>query len=142
MSSANVNDRASIERLYPREAFEADAARNALPKADVLHGVRIASAVSGDGAFELQRTAQQVGENDPLGDTLFLAPFPTVAEGALRQTPAYGAAEETSGALAKASDKRPDYDAFVDRIAEAARRAAFKDPIGRHEPRLKGFHGG
>ena len=32
--------------------------------------------------------------------------------------------------------------AFVDRIAEAARRAAFKDPIGRHEPRLKGFHGG
>ena len=142
MSSANVNDRASIERLYPHEAFEADAARNALPKADVLHGVRIASAVSEDGAFELQRTSQQVGENDPLGDTLFLAPFPTEAQGALRQTPAYGGAEENPGALAKAADKLPDYDAFVDRIAETARRAAFKDPIGRHEPRLKGFHGG
>ena len=142
MSSANVNDRASIERLYPREAFEADAAKNALSKADVLYGVRIASAVSGDGAFELQRTAQQVGESDPLGDTLFLAPFPTEAEGALRQTPAYGAAEENPDGLSKTADKLPDYDAFVDRIVEAARRGAFKDPIGRHEPRLKGFHGG
>src|SRR3712207_4919120 len=128
MNSANVNDRASIERLYPREAFEADAARNALPKADVLHGVRIASEAAEDGAFDLKRASQQVGENDPLGDTLFLAPFPAEAQGALRQTPAYGAAEETPGALAKAGAKRPDYDAFVDRIAETARRAAFKDP--------------
>ncbi|HEX8166072.1 MAG TPA: hypothetical protein VF601_09825 [Beijerinckiaceae bacterium] len=142
MSSANVNDRASIERLYPRDAFEADAARNALPKADVLHGVRIASGVSESGEFALQRTSQQAGENDPLGDTLFLAPFPTEAGGALRQTPAYGGAEENPDALAKAADKRPDYDAFVDRIVETARRATFKGPIGRHEPRLKGFHGG
>jgi hypothetical protein len=142
MSSANVNDRATIERLYPREAFEADAARNARPKADVLHGVRIASEVSEDGAFTLQRTPRQVGENDPLGDTLFLAPFLGEAQGALRQTPAYGGAEETPDALATASDKRPDYEAFIDRIAETARRAAFKDPIGRHEPRLRGFHGG
>ena len=142
MSSANVNDRASIERLYPREAFEADAARNALPKADVLHGVRIASEIAADGAFALQRTSQQVGENDPLGDTLFLAPFLGGAEGTLRQKPDYGGAEESPGALAKTADKGPDYDAFVDRIVETARRAAFKDPIGRHEPRLRGFHGG
>ncbi len=142
MSSANVNDRASIERLYPRKAFEEDAARNALPKADVLHGVRIASEVAEGGEFTLQRTSRQVGENDPLSDTLFLAPFPTEAQGVLRQTPAYGGAEETPDALAEAGTKRPDYDAFVERIVETARRAAFKDPIGRHEPRLRGFHGG
>ena len=142
MSSANVNDRASIERLYPRDTFEADAARNALPKADVLHGVRIASEVSESGEFAFQRTSRQVGESDPLGDTLFLAPFPTEAQGALKQTSAYGGAEESPGALAKAGAKRPAYDIFIDRIVETARHAAFKDPIGRHEPRLRGFHGG
>jgi hypothetical protein len=142
MSSANVNDRATIERLYPRKAFAEDGAKNARPKADVLHGVLIASEVSQSGEFTLQRTSRQVGENDPLGDTLFLAPFPIEGQGALRQTPAYGGAEETPDALAKAQDKRPDYEAFIDRIAETARRAAFKGPIGRHEPRLRGFHGG
>jgi hypothetical protein len=142
MSTANVNDRATIERLYPREAFEADAAKNANPKADMLHGVRIASEVSESGEFTLQRTRNQVGENDPLGDTLFLAPFLGEAQGALRQSPGYSGAEENPDALPKAADKRPDYEAFIDRIAETARQAAFKDPIGRHEPRLRGFHGG
>jgi hypothetical protein len=78
MTSANVNDRAGIERLYPREAFRSDAAKNARGKAAVLHGVLIASEVSESGDFTLQRVS----------------------------------------------------------------RAAFKKPIGRHEPRLRGFHGG
>ena len=132
MTSANVNDRAGIERLYPREAFRADAARNARGKAAVLHGVLIASEVSESGDFTLQRIRRQTGESDPLGDTLFLAPF--------AHPPSGQTANPTAPATAKGGE--PDYDGFIDRIIETASRAAFKEPIGRHEPRLRGFHGG
>jgi hypothetical protein len=137
MTAANVNDRASIERLYPRDAFAADAAHNADGKAAVLHGVLIASEVSESGAFTLQRIRRQAGENDPLGDTLFLAPF---APPALRQMTSYGGPAEDHGD--PAARLAPNYEGFIDRIIETARRAAFKTPIGRDEPRLRGFRGG
>jgi hypothetical protein len=139
MTSANVNDRAGIERLYPREAFRSDAAKNARGKAPVLHGVLIASEVSESGDFTLQRIRRQTGESDPLGDTRFLAPFAHPPSG---QTASYGGSAENPAAPATAEGGEPDYDGFIDRIIETASRAAFKKPIGRHEPRLRGFHGG
>jgi hypothetical protein len=140
MGSANVNERASVEAIYPREAFEADAARNSRGKAAVLHGLLIASEVSESGAFALQRAKRHIGENDPLGDTRFLAPFPR--EAALEQTPVCGAAREKAGGLEKGERRGDDYRAFIDQVIEAATRAEFKDAIGRHEERLRGFHGG
>ena len=122
MSSANTHDRASVERVYPRELFEADLAQNAREKATVMHGVIITSQPSEAGDFTLKPAQRHVGENDPLGDTLFLAPFP-----------------EESGAR---PGKRLAYRTFIERIVAAATRAAFKQPIGRREPRLRGFHGG
>jgi hypothetical protein len=141
MGSANVNERASFESIYPREAFEADAAQNSRGKAAVLHGVLIASEVSESGAFTLQRAKRHIGENDPLGDSRFLAPFPR--EGAaLEQTPGYGATREKAGGLENVERRRDDYAAFIDRVIGAATRAEFKEAIGRHEERLRGFHGG
>jgi hypothetical protein len=142
MSSANVNDRITVETIYPREAFEADTAQNARDKTTVLHGVLIASDVSESGAFTLQRARRHVGEKDPLGDTLFLAPFPRGAYDVMEETPAYGRAEEKPGGLGRVEDRADDYDSFIDRILAAAARAEFKDMIGRHEERLRGFHGG
>jgi hypothetical protein len=142
MGSANVNDRASVEAIYPREAFEADAARNSRSKAAVLHGLLIASEVSESGAFELQPAKRHVGEQDPLGDTLFLAPFPRDAGATMQQTPAYGAAEEKPGGLDQAEQHGHGYDDFIDGVLAAAARAKFKEPIGRQEDRLRGFRGG
>lgn len=142
MSFANVNDRSTIEAIYPRDAFEADAAQNARDKAAVLHGVAILSEVSESGAFALQRSRRHVGENDPLGDTLFLAPFVPQADAGAEQTSAYGAAPEKAGAAAAGSDRGDAYASFIGRIVDAAARASFKEPIGRHEERLRGFHGG
>jgi len=141
MSTANLNDRSTIESIYPREAFEADAARNSRGKALVLEGVLIASQPSQGGEFQLQRKRHHVGENDPEGDTLFLAPYLGGDYAALHETPDYGAPEEEKGGLA-AAKRGPDYAAFIDRIVETAKAAKFKTPIGNKEERLRGFHGG
>jgi hypothetical protein len=142
MPEANINDRASIEAIYPREVFRSDAARNSDAKAAVLHGVSIASEVSEGGAFALQRASRHVGEGDPLGDTLFLAPFLGDAYAAMEQTPAYGATKEKARGLEKVDRQDADYDAFIERVIAAASQARFKEAIGRHEERLRGFRGG
>jgi hypothetical protein len=142
MPEADVNDRASIERLYPREDFERDAGENARDKATVQRGLRIVSAVGADGRFRAERASRHVGEEDREADTVFLAPFLVEASAPLQQGGAYGAAVETGEALATTPHKADDYRAFVDRIIETAKAADFKPPIGRNEKRLQGFHGG
>ncbi len=140
MTAANVNDRDSIARIYPREAYEEDAGLNALAKSAVLHGVRILSEPDETGAFRLARAQRQVAERDPEGDTVFLAPYLADELDALRRDPVYGGPEEKDGLSVIAP--RGDYEAFLDRIAEAARAVRFKGPIGKEEDRLRGFHGG
>ena len=142
MSTVNVNDRASIEGIYPRDVFASDAANNSRGKALVLEGVLIASQPSETGEFTLQRKRRHVGENDPEGDTLFLAPYLGQEYGALEQTPAYGTAEEKGDAINEVERSNRDYDTFVDRIIATAKSVRFKEPIGKHEERLRGFHGG
>src|SRR3954452_22329377 len=115
MSIANLNDRATIERISPREAFEADAANNSRGKTLVLEGVLISSQPSPSGEFQLVRKRHHIGENDPEGDTLFLAPGEDYA--ALHEAPDYGAAEEKKDALGTVK-RGPDYGAFIDRIVE------------------------
>jgi hypothetical protein len=141
MSIANLNDRATIERIYPREAFEADAANNSRGKALVLEGLLIASQPSPSGEFQLIRKRHHIGENDPEGDTLFLAPYLGEDYAALHESPDYGGPEEKPGGLG-AVKRGPDYEAFIERIVETARTAKFKSPIGNKEERLRGFHGG
>jgi len=142
MPEANVNDRASVERLYPREEFERDAGENARAKATVQRGILIVSAVAADGRFGVERASRHVGEEDPEGDTVFLAPFPTQASAPLQQGDAYGGPVETGDAVESASRKAEDYRVFIDRLVEAARTARFKPAVGRNDDRLKGFHGG
>src|SRR4051812_34153416 len=60
----NLEDRAGLERFYPREVFERDAARNADAKARVLNGVRIVSEPDESGAFMIVRAAKTVAEGD------------------------------------------------------------------------------
>ena len=142
MAEANVNDRDSVERLYPREDFERDAGANSDAKATVHRGLRVLSAVDLEGRFRAERGSRHVGECDPESDTLFLAPFLKQAYAALQQTDVYGGAAENSDALAKTAHERDEYRAFIDRIIDAAKSADFKAPIGRGEKRLQGFHGG
>lgn len=141
MPEANINDRHSVERLYPRADFERDAGENSDPKATVYRGLRILSSVADGGAFRAERGSRHVAESDPQGDTVFLVPFPMRSEAPPAQVSTYGGMAQ--GGDAPAGDQRAhDYRTFIDRIIEAAKTAEFKPAMGRHETRLRGFHGG
>lgn len=139
MTTAHVDDRASLERIYPRQAFDHDARENARADVSVLHGVRILSAPDASGVFGLARARQHVGEADPEGDTVFLAP--ALAEPQAGSGVGDGRTHEAGGA----EPVRPTgygYDKFLEAVLRAARGARFKRPIGKGEERLRGFHGG
>jgi hypothetical protein len=141
MPEANVNDPVTVEGLYPRDAFQRDARSNSDAKATVHHGVLILSGVDSAGTFRAERASRQVGESDPEGDTVFVAPF--LAELApVGESGTYGAPGASGEAAANSTDAAGDYRAFIVRILETARSAEFKPPIGRNEGRLQGFHGG
>ena len=119
---ANINDRQSIERLYPPDAFARDAAENDRQRVEILKGVRVASAPDDDGNFVLEPAAHHAGE---VPDAVFLAPFP------LRTPERHAAADP---------DPHHGYDAFIDEIIEAAQRHGYRaaESPGPGDPRLRG----
>lgn len=136
MDRANINDQQSITREYDRTAFAQDAARNARGNAEVLYGVTI-FAVAEDGAVAIRRTAQQVAEGDPDGDSIFIPAY------RMDEMPAEDAgAYQGSLGPGSAGDADADYERFIQRLIERARNARFKRAIGQGEERLKGFRGG
>jgi hypothetical protein len=139
MATANLNSRDSVKAIYPREAFEQDAALNGRVPAAVVAGVKILSRVDAAGAFELSRLSQHVGEADPEGDSIFLAPHRDEEGDALGPV-----AADQAAALAPAEalpDQGDRYEAFIDDILAAVSTAEFKPEIGR-DGRLRGFRGG
>jgi hypothetical protein len=122
LPQANINDRQSIERVYPPDAFARDAAENDRHRVELLKGVRVASAPDGSGNFALEPATQYAGE---VPGTPFLAPFH-------RRTAEEFAADDP--------DPLHGYDAFIDDIIEAARRHGYRpeDSPGRGDPRLRG----
>src|SRR5580704_14504528 len=121
MAKANVNDRRSLERAYPANAFARDAARNELASSAVLHGVRIDQAPDGGGTFALSRVQQHVGE--PVARD-FLAPVRRDAE---------LIDEGRAPAQVAPPHPRGGYDRFLDDVVAAAKRFGFRpeDAPGR-----------
>jgi hypothetical protein len=143
MPTANINDRATVEALYPLAAFEEDAAHNSAGKADVIQGIRIESPPGENGLFKLSRAKRHVGEVRTNGVAIFLAPDHQYRHAALmKDDENYGGPVEKGDALAAARDSVDGYRSFIDSILETARTADFQTPIGRGEERLRGFHGG
>ena len=142
MSRANIYDRSTIERLYPQAAFDRDARLNDDAKTQILHGLRIVSPPDVKGDFDLVHASHQVGELNPEGDAVFVYPHLRHGYDALMQDPDYGGPREKCDALAQAQIQVADYEAFIGRVIETAKSVDFKPAIGRHEDRLRGFHGG
>lgn len=123
MSQANINDRGSIERIYPTDAFARDAAENDRARIEILRGVRVASAPDGDGNFALDPASHYAGEAP---SAVFLAPFH-------RRTANEDATDDPAA--------RDGYDAFIDEIIDAARRHGYRadESPGPGDPRLHGL---
>jgi hypothetical protein len=116
MSNANINDRASIERIYPRAVFLRESNANMRAKASMLRGLRILVGPDGAGRFELVRALHRAGEPES-GADVFLCPVATA--------PSEAAADP--------------YDAFLDRVIATARAAQRSYDAGRGEARRKGL---
>lgn len=119
---ANINDRRSIEPIYPPDAFARDAAENDRPRTEILKGVRIASAPDTDGNFALEAATHHAGE---VPGALFLAPFH-------RRTAEECASDDP--------DPRLGYDAFIDEIIDTAQRHGYRAEAspGPGDQRLRG----
>jgi hypothetical protein len=134
MKAANINDRASIERIYPRAVFEREAQANTRAKASVLYGVRIHSMPDESGAFQLIRASHHVGEDERQSGSVFLCPF-------AQETPFVERGNDY-GAVTQRRDAgvvRGDYDGFVDKIIETARSVRLDETPGRGDMRLQGL---
>jgi hypothetical protein len=139
----NINDPSSIERVYPRSAYDEDVGENSRAKAEVMHGVRIVSAPAADGTFELLRASRQVAEIDVESDSIFLFPvLPGQTDAPVRQSSGYGEAHPDPDASRPDRSRNAGYEDFVTRVLRAAENARFKPPVGRHDERLEGFRGG
>jgi hypothetical protein len=122
MQRPNVNDRSTVERIYPRAVFQQEANANARGDASVLRGVRIVSAADDAGVFDLVRASRHAGESDPSDGAIFLSP---------------AAQEAMPGAPAPAWDDA--YRRFIDRIIATAARAEFAPSPGPGDARLRGL---
>lgn len=131
MQPANVNDRASVERIYPRAVFERDANANMRAKASVLCGVHITSTPDASGAFELARAARHAGEQDSGDAAIFLCPF--------AQETGHGRDYPATATPPAGDGERAPYDAFIDKIIATARHAQLPPATGRGDVRLKGL---
>lgn len=119
MAKAKIDDLSQLRRIYPPEAFAADAAQNDLPSSAILKGVRILSAPDAAGEFELEPASRQIGE---AAAAPFLAPH-------RRQSDRPDAAS------------RAGYEQFLQDIADTARRFGFEaeQSPGPGDPRIRGL---
>lgn len=142
MANANVNDRATVEAAYPREAFDQDVGRNSEPKAIAFHGVRIDSEPDASGAFSLVRASRHVGEEEQRIHSVFLAPTRSYGRSLEQGATPYGEdGEQGDGVATEVRDSAAVYRAFIDQVIEAARSVHFQE-LDPQDARLKGFHGG
>ena len=122
MATTNIHDRASIERVYPRDVYASDTSENERRQSAVLKGVRITEVADQAGDFAIERAARQAGEAP---GPVFLAPFHRVT---------------TRDDASVEPDLRQGYEAFLDEIVEAAQRPGFRRETspGPGDVRLRG----
>ena len=132
MDRVNINDRASIARLYPFAAFLGEAKANVRARASMWRGVEIIAGPDAAGWFAMTRASRHTGERQVAGGARFLCPF---AQGIGRApdcpAPAAGGSDGDGRAAA--------YDAFIDKIIAAARAMPPGPAPGAGDIRLKGL---
>lgn len=111
-----MNDRASIERVYPLSVFRSEGNANLRAEATTLRGVTILSPSDAVGSFDLIRAVRHKGEAPDGADAVFLCPF----------------------AQATGDEPQRAYDAFIDKVIATARAAAIAPPTGAGDERLQG----
>ena len=127
--NANVNERASIERIYPLSAFDQDAGENSSGSSPRRCGVKVETVPDSVGAFRMARTSQALTGSTDAPGTAFLCPYMGRAYGLfVISGGARGAVEERGDIF---TDHLDEYAAFLDTLVLTARRlprAPYLDP--------------
>jgi hypothetical protein len=132
MDRANVNDRASIARLYPFAAFLGEGNANVRARTSIWRGVEIIAGPDAEGWFPMTRASRHVGERELAGGAVFLCPFAQ----ATGHAPDYPVPAAGGGG---ADSRATDYDAFIGKIIAAARTMPPEPAPGAGDIRLKGL---
>jgi len=127
MAIANIGDRQSIERIYPREVWETEAGMNSEGGEQKLCGLLIESNPDGDGSFQIRRAARDKAENEADSYVIFLCPYMGRAFDIFTSTGVYGAVVEKHDAL---EDDSYEYADFIDGVIAAARTATLHHILG------------
>jgi hypothetical protein len=142
MTRANINDRATLEEVYPREAFDQDVGLNSAPKTTTHHGLRIQSEPDAEGWFALSRGSRHVGEAEEVIHSVFLVPTRSYDGPLVPGDGSYGATQGgDDGLAAEGASAGSAYDGFIVQVLETARSVRFQK-LAPGDERLKGFHGG
>ena len=122
MTSANISDRRSVEKIYPRDVWEAEAANNSQGGQKILGGLLIESQPDDAGNFHLRRTTRGSAEIEGSQHyVIFICPYMGRAYDVF--TPIFGvhgAIKEKHDALESVDD---EYDDFIARVLDAASHA-------------------
>ena len=132
MDRANINDRASIARLYPFAAFLGEANANVRARASIWRGVEIIAGADAEGWFAMTRASRHAGEREVAGGARFLCPFAQ----ATGHAPDYPAPAAGGGG---GDGRTADYDTFIDKIIAAARAMPPEPAPGAGDIRLRGL---
>jgi hypothetical protein len=129
MSIGDLIDRQSIERIYPREVWEADAGLNSQGRDASQRGVLIALSSGKDGLVHIRRAVRYVGEGMMEANGVFLCPYLGRAYDIfVAAAGIHGAVVEKHDAL---EDVSSEYTGFIDGVLATARwlrRAALAKP--------------
>jgi len=145
---ANINNRPSIERIYPICALAVDAAQNAKqPANEFVWGVRVLSAPDDGGEFEIAPGSRHAGEVH--GETFFAA-YRTLC-GLHTLATLYRGKGSDSKTLPTSRigqpyalvnpDPKDEYETFIRTIIAAAPRVGFRrnESPGPGDARLRGL---
>ena len=120
MGHANISDRRSIERIYPRDLWESDAGFNSQGCDSSRRGVLIVTAVGSDGEVHVRRAVRHVGEGIEESHGIFICPYLGRAYDIFEPAAGvHGAVVEKHDAL---EDISFEYAAFIDAVVAAAAR--------------------
>lgn len=118
--NANINERTSIERVYPLSAFDEDAGENSSGSSPRRCGVKLETVPDAAGAFRMVRGAQALTGADDAPGTAFVCPYMGRAYGLFMiEGGGRGAVEEHGNIFAGHLD---EYAAFLETIIETARK--------------------
>lgn len=121
MAIANINDRQSVEQIYPHDVWEADAGMNSQGRDGLLRGLLIESSPANDGSFNIRRAVRHIGDVTLDPYTLFMRPnLGKACDIFAPGLGVHGAVIEKHDAL---EDDLRDYVDFVDGLFATARRS-------------------